>query len=199
MIRERVLTLVEASTDIPKYSAHTIENGICDTASVRGYYQVIEREIDPIVPLMRATGEIGLTVKLQAAEFLDGRSRNKLDSYQWAQFRDCDRIIPGFSQRISSILELAEQSRPEWREIYLERIGNSSAAVHQETSDSRAKSSRLENLKNWEFLSEQERNYYTLGDDRVEACISAFVGVNAPDPHIASAGEVAALCRSGLK
>ena len=190
---------IESSNELPRYSEETIKNGVCDTAAIKGIYQVVGEYIDPAVPLLKGSGEMDLSEKLDTAEYLETGSVAPIDHYDASQYRDCDRLIPGFSEKIANILKYVEVSRLEWRKIYQDRTGEKSEAVEADLRQDSAHSAHMQNLANWGSLSEDERRFFTLGDNRVEECVSAFISGSAPSPNVASAGDIADLCRSGLK
>ena len=194
-----VIVLIEPSAELPDFSEYTIKNGICDTHSIMGLYHVLEEYVDPALRLLDGSGEMDLGIKLDTAEFLETNALRPIDKYDAKRFKDCNRLIPGFTDQIDDGVEYVKSSLPEWRGVYAERTGETSVAVQSDLRQDRVATARRENLANWDSMSDEERRYFTLGDKEVEDCVAAFIGGSAPDPSIASTTDVSDLCRSGLK
>lgn len=195
----RTVVYIEPFSGVPDRTNYTARNGRCDLSAIREYHHSLSGDLERMISLMQGKrlsfAEYDLIASSLRLISWDVKQDTTLHSkHETAQYQDCDRYFPGYSDRIEAVDEYTKESLPQWLALYKEIYGRD--AIEQAEGLARAR--QMSDLNNWGGLSEQEKEYFTLGDSEVEACVNAFIGDSAPSAEIASTDDVARLCREGL-
>jgi hypothetical protein len=190
---------IEPFRGVPDGTYYTFRNGRCDLSAIKEYHRILSGDLKSMISLMQGKrlsfAEYNLIASSLSLIAWDVKRDAPLHSNdETTQYQDCDQYFPGYSDRIEEVDEYIKESLPQWLDLYKEIYGRD--AIEQAEGFARAR--QMSDPSNWDGLSEQEKEYFTLGDPEVEACVNAFIGNSAPSAEIASTDDVARLCREGL-
>lgn len=188
------LLSMRPSASFPEISMDVVRAGTCHIGSIQAYARAVEG-LARYIPLLTETESLTLSQRIDLADFLS-RESNVLRNHGGPEDHelDCDRLVPGYSDRIQSVIDYRRHILPAAVDRYTELVG------HDPYSEARsnARSIRENDINNWNSLSAGARARFTEGDPEVANCVSSFVGASPQRVQGASTLDVVDLCRSGL-